>query len=461
MFLTSNNIKRIKKVFYLLYKFLISLKLAVFIISLLAILTGIGTFVESRYNQEIANKLVYHSIWMNMTAILLVINLAMVLIDRWPWKRRQIGFVLAHVGILILIFGSFFTKQFGLDGSLRLEEGEKSSLVSVPDMEIKVYSSYDGKNFSLLYESPLKLFSVRPREGKLHVIQTAGEEFLIDRYIPFSVGMELFKPSSKGDSPAIRFHLDGSRADVVEWMQLESGKEILSQEFGPALIHFTKKKNFKVKTNKELALFVEGNRLSYSLAGKKKKALKLGEVFSTGWMDFQFRLLEFFPKSQRSAVFSPRDRPSDKTVKAIRISHKGESVWLGQNSYIQFFKEDRVYAIGFLNKTYNIGFDLELLDFKMLKYQGSDKAKSYESKVRFNNQTTVISMNEPLKYKNWVFYQSSFEPSKEGKEPTVSILSVNRDPGRFLKYFGSALIVAGIILLFYYRKIKTQKLKAF
>ena len=436
-----------------IYKFFISLKLAVFTLTSIALLTAIGTFVESRYNQEMANKLVYHSLWMTTAMLLLAINLTMVLIDRWPWKKRQAGFVLAHMGILTLMLGFLFTKYFGLDGSFRFKEGEKTSAVSVSDMEIKIYSSYDGENFSLVYEELADMFFIKPREKQPYVIDTAGEKWVVDKYLPFAVGREVFKPVSKGGEPAVRFHLEGAQASVVEWMKLGVGEKTLSQSFGPAMISLTKDKNYRAKTDKELILFVEEERIFYSLARRKKKRLSPGKVFSTGWMDFQFRLLEFFPKSQKEFVFTAKDRPSDATLKAIRVRHQGHSLWIGQNSYIRFFKDNRVYVMAYLNKTYNLGFDLELIDFRMTKYQGSEKAKSYESEVRLRDKTTVISMNEPLKYGGWTFYQSSFEPSKEGGEPVVSILSVNRDPGRALKYTGSALIVAGVAFLFYRRKL--------
>ena len=440
------------KSFLFLYQFFISLKLAVFVISSLAVLTAIGTFVESRYNQEMANKMIYHSWWMVVVMLLLAVNLSMVLIDRWPWKKRHSPFVLAHIGILILLLGSLMTKYLGLDGSIRFEEGEETSVVSVSDMEIKVYSSYDGERFSLLYEKPVDMFFIRPEPDKPYIVSTSGEEFVIDQYLPFSVGREFFKPALRG-GPAVRFHLSGSQADVVEWMRLDTGKESVRKTFGPAVIHLTRDKSYTAKTNKELVLFNEGEKLFYSLGGSLKKTLKKGQLFSTGWMDFQFRLLEFFPKSQRESVFEARDRPSDVTIKAIRVHHKGESTWLGQNSYVRFFKGDQVFVIGYLNKTYNLGFDLKLVDFSVKTYQGSQKAKSYESEVQLKDRTVVISMNEPLKQGGYTFYQSSFEPSETGGEPVVSILSVNRDPGRALKYLGSALIVLGIVLLFYRRKM--------
>ena len=445
------------RIFLFLYKLFISLKLAVFVLSALAVLTGAGTFVESKYNQEIANKLIYHSLGMTIILLLLALNLSMVLIDRWPWKKKQTGFVLAHIGILTLLFGSFWTKYFGLDGSVRLKEGGKSSFLSVSDMEIKIYSSYDGENFSLIYEKPVDMLFIKPSKKKPYVISTGGEQFIINSYLPFAVGRESFKPTNKKGEPAVRFHLDGSQANVVEWIKLPPGEKTISQSFGPAVISLTKNKSHKAKSPKELSLFVEGKKLFYSLGQSQKKNIRPGTVFPTGWMDFKFRLIEFFPKSQRKFIWIAKDRPSDATLKAIHVNSQGQSVWAGQNSYVKFFKQDRVYALGYLNKTYELGFDLKLIDFRLKKYQGDAKAKSYESEVQFEDQVKVISMNKPLKHKGWTFYQSSFEEGKEGEEPVVSILSVNRDPGRPLKYTGSLLIVLGIALLFYRRWKKAKK----
>ena len=444
------------RAFTWLYKFFISLKLAVFVLSALAVLTAVGSFVEARYNQEWANKLVYHSHWMFILMILLALNLTMVLVDRWPWKKRHIPFVLAHIGILIMLLGSVFTKYFGIDGSLRFAEGETANQLSVSEMEVKVYSSYDGENFRLLYESSVDMLFIKPSEKKPYIISLGKEEFAIDDYIPFAVGRENFQAVSAGGSPALRFHLSGSQADVVEWILLERGEKSKRQAFGPAFITFTAEGDYKAQDEKELVLFVQADKLFYSSGGKRKKSLKTGDVFSTNWMDFQFRLIEFFPRARREFLFEARDRPSDVTLKALRVNYKGERTWLGQNSYARFFKEDQVYALAYLNKTYPLGFDLKLVDFRIKKYQGSEKAKSYESLVRVEGKEILISMNEPLKYKGWTFYQSSFEAPEEGGEPVVSILSVNKDPGRVLKYAGSVLIVLGVILLFYRRRINKK-----
>ena len=444
----------LKKIFSSVYKFFISLKLAIFVLIALAFLTAIGTFVESKYDQEFANKLVYHSFWMAIVMLLLAVNLTMVLIDRWPWKKRHAPFVLAHFGILILLLGSVFTKYFGVDASLSFKEGESSSEISLSDMEIKVYSSLDGENYSLLYEKAVDMFFIKPTEQKPYFISTAGEDFKVVEYLPFAIGRRGFKPTLKGGQPALRFHLFGSRANLVEWLSLELGQKVVSEKFGPALVSLTVDKNYRVKNKNELVLLVQKNQLFYSLNNSKVKLLQPGQTFKTGWMDFEFRLVEFFPKSQKEFIFTEQKKPSENTLKAIRLEHDGQLVWLGQNSYARFFKQDKMYVLTYLNQRQSLGFKLKLLDFKITNYPGSSKAKSYESLVEMEDGTqALISMNEPLKYRGWTFYQSSFIEPKKAGDSYLSVLSVNRDPGRFLKYIGSALLVTGIILLFYRRKL--------
>jgi hypothetical protein len=60
-----------------------------------------------------------------------------------------------------------------------------------------------------------------------------------------------------------------------------------------------------------------------------------------------------------------------------------------------------------------------------------------------------ISMNEPLKHRQFTFYQSGFDES--GHSQAVSILNVAYDPGRPLKYAGSLMICLGIAIMFYMR----------
>jgi cytochrome c biogenesis protein ResB len=99
-----------------------------------------------------------------------------------------------------------------------------------------------------------------------------------------------------------------------------------------------------------------------------------------------------------------------------------------------------------------LGFEMSLKKFNIGRYQGTMRAASYESVVDVPDLgERLISMNEPLKHAGYTFYQASFESDPSGN-PVASVLSVNRDPGRGLKYFGSLLIVFGTLHLFYMKR---------
>ena len=71
--------------------------------------------------------------------------------------------------------------------------------------------------------------------------------------------------------------------------------------------------------------------------------------------------------------------------------------------------------------------------------------------------TEHITMNEPLNLEGYSFYQASYIPDMP--RPTVTILSVNYDPGRLLKYWGSILLIGGAILLYLNKAIQKRKTK--
>ena len=95
-------------------------------------------------------------------------------------------------------------------------------------------------------------------------------------------------------------------------------------------------------------------------------------------------------------------------------------------------------------------FSVTLLRFNNESYPGSRMAATYESTVRIDDPElgsfeTLVSMNQPLHHRGYIFFQSSFV---EGR-PMISIFSVARAPGLPLVYLGTALIGAGIIWMFY------------
>ncbi len=107
-------------------------------------------------------------------------------------------------------------------------------------------------------------------------------------------------------------------------------------------------------------------------------------------------------------------------------------------------------------------FSITLLDFEKEVHPGTEMAKEYQSTVRVQDGDlqweSVISMNEPLRYKGYTFFQSSFLQTPKGD---VSVLAVVWNVGRAFPYISGITMCIGLILhLFMRRRKKREKADA-
>ena len=106
------------------YRFLASLKLAVFSLSALAASLAFATWFESRYGTTAAQDYVYKSTWFAVLLAFLAVNILCAALIRFPWKKRQTGFVITHAGLLVLIFGSYWSFRTADEGTVAMLEGQ-------------------------------------------------------------------------------------------------------------------------------------------------------------------------------------------------------------------------------------------------------------------------------------------------------------------------------------------------
>lgn len=110
-----------------IYKFLASLKLAVLSISGLAAALAFATWFESTYGTKAAQVFVYKSAAFSLLLGFLAVNILCAATIRFPWKKRQTGFVVTHLGLLVLIAGSYVHFKSGDEGMVGMQEGETRS----------------------------------------------------------------------------------------------------------------------------------------------------------------------------------------------------------------------------------------------------------------------------------------------------------------------------------------------
>ncbi len=110
-------------------------------------------------------------------------------------------------------------------------------------------------------------------------------------------------------------------------------------------------------------------------------------------------------------------------------------------------------------KTETLPFVLELKDFRLIRYPGSQSPSSYESDLLVHVDGEIreekVFMNNVLDVKGYRFFQASYDQDEMG-----TILSVNKDvAGRTVTYTGYLMLVAGFVLIFFIPNSRFRKLQ--
>src|SRR3990167_3575905 len=88
------------------YQFLGSLPMAIVVLLLIGTALAFGTRHEALYGTPAAQHYFYRAVWFQILLVVLAFNLVISALRRHPWKRRHIGFVMTHLGIITILVGN-------------------------------------------------------------------------------------------------------------------------------------------------------------------------------------------------------------------------------------------------------------------------------------------------------------------------------------------------------------------
>jgi hypothetical protein len=465
------------------FRFLASLKLAVIVILGLSAALAAATFIESIYDIPTGKYWVYRAPWFNALLALLGLNILVVALSRWPWRKRHTPFLLAHLGILLLLAGSFWTQLSGVDANLVVSEGEaqpwlesENALVQVRELS---RSPVQATSFQFPWLPPHRKYSPRTiPEYDLEIKEYLSRAEPFFQFSPITP-----EAIARGErrGPALQFVLQGGPMDLNQTLWLWGGEAEWSYvSFGPAqfILHPVGAKSFPESQAHERGKFeiraLSDGALAYRIssgeAGVKSGVLQKDQIpgreLDPGWMGMKILLREWIPDAINTSSFTRAriqygaDAPTGAILVVGGAGVQRVEKWLGLGDRTQFNTEKASVEVSYVPAKQRLPFSIHLEEFRIDHYAGTRNPMEYSSLVRVRAEDgrmlspVRISMNEPLKYGGYTFYQSSYIPAEP--RPITSVLSVNRDPGRFLKYLGSFLIVLGSVLLFYVR-LREQK----
>jgi len=126
--------------------------------------------------------------------------------------------------------------------------------------------------------------------------------------------------------------------------------------------------------------------------------------------------------------------------------------WLVSNAIAEpqrLTVNDHIYAMVLRQRRFYKQFALSLLHFAHDRYAGTDIPKNFSSRVRLidfernENREVLISMNDPLRYRGFTFYQAGFDNNDK-----TTILQVVKNPAMLLPYIACGLVALGLVTQF-------------
>lgn len=171
-----------------------SLKFAVIIISSFTISMIVGTFLESYYGTDFANRMIYKTYWFMFIQFLMFSSIVFAATLRLPPKKRLYGFYTIHSGLIIIGIGSLITYIAGVDGQIFLAPNETTRRVILSKDVLKVTYPNDGKQYT--YFLPFSAF-----EKKLNI---ELDNLKFTKFVPFAEGkLSWINPTQKYESSAL------------------------------------------------------------------------------------------------------------------------------------------------------------------------------------------------------------------------------------------------------------------
>jgi hypothetical protein len=187
-------------------RFLGSIQLAVPVLVLVAAALAWGTYLESTQNAKVSKATVYGAWWFIALMGLICSSLIFAVITRYPWKRRHVGFITVHAGLLILIVGGFWSLFGRLEGHVTLQEGTSSNILETDEEILELAEFHAGTSTTLANlpapasPGPINLAGIPARVVALWKNSRPEDYVADDGPTPFRAVEVSFDPAAaKGD----------------------------------------------------------------------------------------------------------------------------------------------------------------------------------------------------------------------------------------------------------------------
>ena len=209
--------------FLAVYRFLASVKLAVISIGSLAFVLAFATFYERDHGSAAVNETIYQSVPFAILLAFLGINILCAALIRYPWKKRQIGFLITHTGLIILLVGSAITLRTAEEGTFLMVE-DKNKTVDVVMIKrdadvvrVEPFDPHTGPKEGLAFSFRHGAYAWEPGRTETLSDKDSPYKVVVRDYMP-SAQLRYFHEPDKNGVPMLRFGLEVTPPGMIHPM---------------------------------------------------------------------------------------------------------------------------------------------------------------------------------------------------------------------------------------------------
>lgn len=195
-----------------------SLTLAVPLLIAIAAVLAWGTIYETRFGTAAVQRFIYHAWWFQALLAFLALNLTMAALERAPWQRRHIPFVLAHIGIILILLGGIIGGRFGIEGQLVIPEGQAEHTLETPGNVLVVHQPNPGIHAVIPTRFETQAWVHEPNLVLPVTVGGRAIQLTVNRYYPDAMTEEHVTDGGSEENPAVHVRLAHEEHQDAVWL---------------------------------------------------------------------------------------------------------------------------------------------------------------------------------------------------------------------------------------------------
>jgi len=456
-----------------LLKNILSIETATVLMLLFAFSCAVATFIENDYGTLGAKSFVYNKTWFELIMLILVLSSLANIIWFKMYKIKKFFIFFIHISFAFILLGAGLTRYLGYEGIMTIPESTIQNKMVSNDEYIQAVLLTKDKKEIVKKDKKVLMTQLSQTDFDLKIDKDLSLEF--ERFVPNAAEKIITVNDGEPMVNLIITDLTGARSIDLKNKKIYSDKytnfslnKNIEDNSKPKVNFFTKDKQIYIKSNVSITYnFMDGVGQGST---KANEAIPLRNDIIYMVAQTRFVTPDFSVSGKVEVVSIDKTLvKKDKQLNAViaKLNYKGkisEVSLFGKGGSNQGYKktiklDDKTLKLSWGAKIIELPFSLYLNDFKLERYPGSKSPSTYSSYVKVYDMKDditfeqLISMNNPLSYKGFKFFQSSYTMNE-----TATILSVNKDPGVIPTYIGYFLLFTGLIFSLFMKNGRFQKL---